>query len=209
MRKLLVFALIILAFSCMAGMLYAEEEVYWDRSTPPDATITDEDFDLDYTVRATKSFGDQEIYDSMLPPEIDSRAQQGTASEAVAAEAAPGPATPIQPPSPTVRSNVLPRGFTLPPASRTPPSAATSVTQTTPKPAETTPGAEVQSVIPKSDSRTSIQDDDSKRGAAVQAAGSEADRPVSKKMRWGQADTQKPEQKADQQNKFQWGRQRQ
>lgn len=209
MKKSLVFVLMVLAVTCMAGMLYADEEMYWDRSTPPNATITDDDFDLDYTVRATKSFGDQEIYDSMMPPEIDS--PQATSASAGTADAdTPTPATvPIQPTRPAVRSNVLPRGFTQPPATRAAPTSVPSVTQTTPKPAETTPGAEVESVIPKPDTRTSIGVDEGRRGTPVQAAGTEADRPTTKKMRWGQADSQKAEQNSDQQTKFQWGRQRQ
>ena len=209
MKKSLVFALMVLAVTCMAGMLYADEEMYWDRSTPPNAAITDDDFDLDYTVRATKSFGDQEIYDSMMPPEIDSPPAT-SASAGTADTDTPAPVmAPIQPARPAVRSNVLPRGFTQTPATRTVPTSVPSVTQTTPKPAETTPGAEVESVIPKPDTRTSIGVDESRRGTPVQAAGTEADRPTTKKMRWGQADSQKTEQNADQQTKFQWGRQRQ
>ena len=208
MRKYLVFALTILALSSMAGVLHAEEEVYWDRSTPPDATISEDAFALDYTVRATKSFGDQEVYDSFLPPEIDSPQPAGVDSGTAAVETPTAAAAPIQP-RPTVRSNVLPRGFSQPPAARTPPSPAPAVPQTAPTPAETTPGAEVQSIIPKTETRTSIREDESKRGAAVQATGNEA--PVAKKMRWGQVDTQKTEQKSEEKSeqKFQWGRQRQ
>ena len=111
---------------------------------------------------------------------------------------------------PTVRSNVLPRDRTIAPAPRRLPSEERSVTRTTPKPAETTPGAEIQSIIPKGDSGTSVSGEN-KRGTAVQAAGTEADRPVTKKMRWGQADTPKPDQKTEDktEQKFQWGRQRQ
>ncbi len=136
MRKYLVFALTILALSSMAAVLHTEEEIYWDRSTPPDATISEDDFDLDYTVRATKSFGDQEVYDSFLPPEIDSPQPAGVASGTAAVEPPAAAAAPIQP-RPTVRSNVLPRGLSQPPAARTPPSPAPAVTQTAPTPAET------------------------------------------------------------------------
>jgi hypothetical protein len=199
MKKYLVFALTILVVSGVTAILHAEEEIYWDRSTPPDATITDDDFNLDYTVRGTRSFGDQEIYDSFVVPSVDSESESSAPSSA-SAEMAP---TPIPPARPVVRSNVLPRDRAVTPAARRLPSEEPSVQRATPKPAETSPGAEVQSIIPRNE--------ESKRGSAVQAAGSEADRPVTKKMRWGQNDGQKAEQKAEDKSetKFQWGRQRQ
>jgi len=208
MKKYLIFVLTILAISTMAGVLYAEDDIYWDFSTPPDSTITEDDFSLDYKVRSSKSFGDQEIYDSFIPPEIDSPDTSG--SEPVAAEpgAVPAPTAPIQSARPPVRSNVLPRDLSAPPTTRTTTRPAPPVTQTTPKPAETAPGTDVQSIVPRTETRTSIQSE-KKRGTAAQAGENEADRPASKKMRWGQVDTQKSEPKVEEKSeqKFQWGRQ--
>ncbi len=190
MKKLLVFGLLILAVFCTAGMLYAEEEMYWDRP-PADPTITDDDFKLDYRVRSTPSFGDQEIYDDFRRPDWDSSEAQ--------TEAPAAPVAPIQPARPAIRSDVTPRSLTIQrPADRTPPTPAPSATQTGPKPAETSPLDESESVIPRTDSRTQIQGNENKGGASQQ--------PTSKKMRWGQVDTQKTDQKSDDQQKFQWGR---
>lgn len=192
MRKLLVFGLLILVVSCTAGVLYAAEEMYWD--TPPaDPTITEDDFKLDYRVRSTPSFGDQEIYDDFRRLDLDTPQSGAAESEDVAPAA---PVAPIQPAQPALRSNVTPRSLTIQrPADRTPPAPAPSTTQTGPKPAETSPLDEAESVIPRAGSRTQIQGE----GAAAQ-------QPATKKMRWGQVDTQKTDQKPDDQQKFQWGR---
>jgi hypothetical protein len=196
MRKLFVLSLLILAVSCMAGILYAEEEMYWDSPTL-DPTITEKDFKLDYRVRSTPSFGDQEIYDDFRRPDWDSPEAQTAAPDEDVAPAAP--LAPIQPARPALRSNAAPRSLTIQrPADRTPPTPTPSATQTGPKPAETSPLDEAESVIPRSDSRTQIQGNENKGGAQLQ--------PASKKMRWGQAETQKADQKSDDQQKFQWGR---
>ncbi|AFM22852.1 hypothetical protein [Desulfomonile tiedjei] len=202
MRKILCLGLILL---CACSAAYAEEEeIYWDRFPPADPVITEDDYSLDFRVPSTKSFGEQEIYDSFIPPEIEASPEEGNVPQAAA---------PIQPaPRPAVRQETTPRSLTIQrPADRRPAAPAQPpAARTAPKPAETSPG--VESLLPSAESKTQIQDE-KKRGTPVQATGGEADKPSGKKMRWGQVDTQKkadqpaPEQQSDQKSKFQWGRQ--
>jgi hypothetical protein len=207
MRKILCIGLVLL---CACSAAYAEEEeIYWDRFPPSDPVITEDDYSLEFRVPSTKSFGDQEIYDSFIPPEIESSPEEGNVPQAAAS------APPIQTaPSPAVRQDATPRSLTIQrPADRRPAAPAQPpAARTAPKQAETSPG--VESLLPGSESRTQIQDNEKRRGTPVQAAGGEADKPSGKKMRWGQVDTQKKadqpspeEQQSDQKSKFQWGRQ--
>lgn len=205
MRKILCIGLMLL---CACSAAYAdEEEIYWDRFPPADPVITEDDYTLEFRVPSTKSFGDQEIYDSFIPPEIESSPEEGDVPQAAAS------ATPIQPtPRPAVRQDATPRSLTIQrPADRRPAAPAQPpAARTAPKQAETSPG--VDALLPGSESKTQIQSE-KRRGSPVQATGGEGDKPSGKKMRWGQVDTQKkadqpaPEEQSDQKSKFQWGRQ--
>ncbi len=169
----------------------AEDEMYWGQAPPTSAEITDKDFSIDFDkTQQSPTFGDQEIYDTYKTKDLTSEAQP---------EAGPAirSSTPIQP-EPVVR--------TAPPPIRTNISVPTSTQRSTPsqkapsvspKPAETSPGSTPPTTNANSSvngnvgSSTTDQDDQ--------------DRPATKKMKWGQTESNSEQS----QTKFQWGKQNQ
>lgn len=204
MKRMLFTGLMIIMVSSPFGMVHGQ--MYWDQSDVPDATIKDSDFGKPSPDRkAAKSFGELEIYDDFQVPDIEEPA----AAQTTAPVAAPSSTT--EPPAVAPRRTGTTRSTTD--LLRRPRATIRRSTERTsrprpdvsqPKPAETSPG-EPSAVTKSPEPSTSGPARDAGTTAAPGATTGleEADRPATKRMKWGQPGESKVEEPKP---KLQWGR---
>lgn len=208
MKRLLFPWVIALLLISAAG--FANAEMYWE-GEPEDATITQEDFDVDFSVPKLKNtLFDKEIYDDyermdVDPPSLNVEPQRPAAVESDEEETEPARTERVTPGRPvTPAFDRVPSQRTTPPArdsATTPP--RTTVT-TTPRPAETSPGS-TPSATPATPSGAGKPSPDvtAKPPAGEKASTGNQAQPVTKRMQWGQpGGTTTP---ANETPKFQWG----
>jgi hypothetical protein len=177
----------------LPALSIADEEMYWGQAPPTSAEITDKDFSIDFDkTQQSPTFGDQEIYDTyktkdLVPetqPEVSPTIQSSTPIQ-------PEPAVRTAPP---IRTNI---SAPISTQRSTPASTPSRVTPSVaPKPAETAPG----STPPSTNVNASVNGN---VGSGTNP--DDQDRPATKKMKWGQTESNSDESL----NKFQWGKQNQ
>ncbi len=184
---------ILAALLTLLCVVPASAEVFWDPSDRPDTDITDKDFKYDYQgLVPAKSFQQMDVYftpQSVLPDWAEDLVSSEQPQGAEAQERV------IDVPRPPI---------TTPPAVRPPTERRTP--RVAPQPSESstdsTPSATTRSR--RSGSRSEPQVVERSVGPA-RSTGESADKPGSKRMKWGQVDV-KPD---DDKTKFQWGQQKQ
>ena len=181
--------LILITFVSLVAVVpvYAAE-IFWD--TPPgDAEITDKDFKYEYNgVTPAKSFRELDIYFNPGDPAPDWAADLYESDRPVGA---PVQSDVTETPRPRVTAPVRDT------APRTP--------AISPRPAETSPGS-TQSIIlppPETSAPADKKKTQTRRSQRDTSTTQAVDKPESKKLRWGQAETKPAEDKG----KFQWGQQ--
>jgi hypothetical protein len=189
MKRVLLLAVMIVMVCSPLAVSHAEDEIYWEGTTPGEPTITDKDFTLDFKVPAAKSLGDLEIYDQ--PKDIFEGEESSAQVE---------PTAPIATAEPQIRPPVRPRSLTRPSTDIVPPAprATPRASEINPQPAETNPGS-AESTTRRQKGSLSTQVQQSNEGSITSA--DQLDRAGQKKMKWGQVDV-KP---AEPSGKFKWG----
>jgi hypothetical protein len=171
---------------------FAEEEIYWGQAPPTDSEITDQDFSIDFDKHRTiQTFGDQEIYDTYKARDLLQDPQSGSEEALQTQTSAPIQSQPSERSAPPIRTNI---SSPASPSRSVPANTAPArVVPATPKPAETTPG----SIQPASSAEATPN-----TGAVQSSGDQELDKPATKKMKWGQTESDSQESA----NKFQWGK---
>jgi hypothetical protein len=180
MKRLLIMGLIALCSLAFLDKVFSAE-IYWDRNAPVDDTITPQDFGENQDSQADETPTRFNMYDDFNVPDSDSPRPAGRADQPVVPE----------PEELTRPQAIVPVPVT--PASRNPDTLPrTSVDS--PRPATTVPGAlDVQ----RGPQRTPTADSQNVQGRGE----STGDKPVTKRMQWGQVDVKPSEERPQ----FKWG----
>lgn len=199
MKRILgVFLTLCLVISPLA-ICFAEEEIYWGQGPRADFDITDDDFKFDYKGnKVAPTFGDLEIYNTYKAADLVSETQPETDIDTAPQDTGPIQTAPITQTVPRTRPDISAPSTQTRPAPPAPTPAR--IAPAAPKPAETAPGS--SQPASSSAGETSVN-----RGVVTPAPATtqdDADRPSTKKMKWGQESRSD-----DSGKKFEWGQKNQ
>lgn len=182
MKKSLLFLMMMSLLCSSPGLVLAAQEIYWGTVPSSEPTITDSDFSHKYQGQYDHSlFREKEIYDVWKPGLFDEEEESGVVTSQPIqgpSQAEPG----VNRPAPASRPELGAPARSIDSArpSATPGTPA-RVTPASPRQAETTPGSQ-----------------DAGPGVGQEPA----EKPGTKKMKWGQSDSSAP---SEPKTKFEWG----
>jgi hypothetical protein len=183
MRRILSTAIIAILFSSLAVANPAWAEIFWDRSKPPSADITDKDFKYKYGSSESKTMGDMEVYDE----------RKAVVPEA-SVESEPQPTQDVAPIAPIA-----------PEPRRVRPTGTTTVV----KPKEPSAASNQQKEVLPSANQTRIEPE---KQVSQTPSAVESSRPATKKMQWGEGKKEEPkttettsELQFEDKPKYRWG----